>query len=287
MKKPRVFLSHASQDKNLMERLARDLQRARLDVWYDDWEIPPGDSFRKKIFEEGIPNCDLLFAYISSNSADSYWVRRELDAGFIEDTDRNGGFVAVFVESDEIRARLPVDIRSLNSPVLNDTDAYYSALTNLISKAWEASLVQRIRLESQKYEFQLLKSRNEYVELENRILRIESTGVITNMEEVIVKLDSKYFIFNSKALTLKMILKRLGPLFAAGTNEYRFNISLDELYTLDIVLTSVIGSASKRYEVLGELLILGIVNRERATDNNDEVYALSDFGKVIVQSLRG
>jgi hypothetical protein len=61
--KPRVFLSHSKKDRECIERIAADLRSARIDVWYDDWEIPPGSSLRAKIFEEGIPECD-LFLYI-------------------------------------------------------------------------------------------------------------------------------------------------------------------------------------------------------------------------------
>ena len=68
MKKPKVFLSHSKKDQNFIKQLAIDLRSARIDVWYDDWEIPPGASLRSKIFEDGISECDLFFIYLTQNS---------------------------------------------------------------------------------------------------------------------------------------------------------------------------------------------------------------------------
>ncbi len=70
-KKPTVFLSHSKKDRKFIEKIAQDLRKYRIDAWYDDWEIPPGKSLRKKIFEEGIANCNAFFVYLSLNSIDS------------------------------------------------------------------------------------------------------------------------------------------------------------------------------------------------------------------------
>lgn len=86
--KPRVFLSHSKKDRVFIERIANVLRIGKIDVWYDDWEIPPGDSIRKKIFEDGIPNCDLFFVYLTENSKDSYWVQKELDAAVIHEAEQ-------------------------------------------------------------------------------------------------------------------------------------------------------------------------------------------------------
>lgn len=60
--KPKVFLSHSKKDKQFIEKVANDLRSCGIDVWYDEWEIPPGESIRKKIFEEGITSCDLFLS---------------------------------------------------------------------------------------------------------------------------------------------------------------------------------------------------------------------------------
>ncbi len=81
--KPKIFLSHSKVDKTIIEKIANDLRVARVDVCYDEWEIPPGVSFRSQI-TKGIDDCDLFFIYLTEGSAKSYWVQHELDTAFIK-----------------------------------------------------------------------------------------------------------------------------------------------------------------------------------------------------------
>ncbi len=48
-----VFLSHSAKDKAVVRPLAERLRKDGLKVWFDDWEIKPGDSIPAKI-EEGL-----------------------------------------------------------------------------------------------------------------------------------------------------------------------------------------------------------------------------------------
>ena len=54
MKSPKVFLSHASEDKlRFVDEFASRLMKNGVDAWLDKWEMLPGDSLVDKIFEEG------------------------------------------------------------------------------------------------------------------------------------------------------------------------------------------------------------------------------------------
>jgi hypothetical protein len=44
-----VFLSHKSKDKAVVRELAERLRRDGLRVWFDEWEIHPGDPVLKRI----------------------------------------------------------------------------------------------------------------------------------------------------------------------------------------------------------------------------------------------
>ena len=46
---PKAFLSYASEDRNVAERVAEDLQAAGVETWWDRWEIGAGDSIVQKI----------------------------------------------------------------------------------------------------------------------------------------------------------------------------------------------------------------------------------------------
>ena len=46
-KNPKVFISHASDDKErFVKKFALKLRNKGVDAWLDRWEIKPGDSFR-------------------------------------------------------------------------------------------------------------------------------------------------------------------------------------------------------------------------------------------------
>ena len=81
-KAPRVFLSYSSADKAMAEKLATDLRSHGVDVWYDKWEIQPGDSLRRKI-DQGIEGADYFLVLLTPNSLQSEWVQTELDAGMV------------------------------------------------------------------------------------------------------------------------------------------------------------------------------------------------------------
>jgi hypothetical protein len=40
-----IFLSHASIDKPFVEKLAHDLKRLGINVWFDKWELKIGGQF--------------------------------------------------------------------------------------------------------------------------------------------------------------------------------------------------------------------------------------------------
>ena len=82
--KPKAFLSYSHEDKDVATKIATNLRTSGIDVWFDRWEIQPGDSLVQKIFEEGLSKADAFLALISKNSINSKWVRQELDVALIK-----------------------------------------------------------------------------------------------------------------------------------------------------------------------------------------------------------
>jgi len=65
----RAFLSHASEDKeDFVEPLARELAEMGVAPWLDIWEIRPGDSLVRKLFDEGLDTVDAVIVVISAAS---------------------------------------------------------------------------------------------------------------------------------------------------------------------------------------------------------------------------
>ena len=71
-----VFLSHSSRDKDVIRELAERLQRDGLRVWFDQWEIQPGDSIPSKI-EEGLEHSRVHVLCMSANAFGSDWSQLE------------------------------------------------------------------------------------------------------------------------------------------------------------------------------------------------------------------
>ncbi len=77
---PKVFISHASEDKaDYAEPLAKALRAKGVDAWLDKWEIRPGDSLVERIFEEGLAEAGTCVYLMSPNSVDKDWVRAEFE----------------------------------------------------------------------------------------------------------------------------------------------------------------------------------------------------------------
>jgi len=283
MKKPTVFLSHSKADKGIIERLANDLRRVRINVWYDEWEIPPGESFRRKIFEDGIPNCDLFFVYLTPNSKDSFWVDREMDSAIIQDADRGGkGNVVAFVDSETTRNSLAADLRALHIPELNE-DNYNMALTNIIAKTWETTSKRILNEESKNFRIEKLELEKEIAELKNKLLTKESNEPLSNVDEIISNLEQKKYTYNDITLNLKYIFNELSTLLASGTNIWRFTHRVEDMFDVNDKKSD---SGLRGYEFIGELIILNLVKREPATDEYDEQYSLTDLGSLVIKKLR-
>lgn len=71
-----VFLSHSAKDKAVVRPLAERLRQDGVKVWFDEWEIRPGDSIPAKI-EEGLEHSRVLVFCMSANAFGSDWARLE------------------------------------------------------------------------------------------------------------------------------------------------------------------------------------------------------------------
>ena len=80
---PSLFLSHTRVDKPFVEKLANDLKRFGINVWFDKWEIKVGDSITWKI-ADGIRENEYLGIVLSPEALQSEWVKTELSAAWVK-----------------------------------------------------------------------------------------------------------------------------------------------------------------------------------------------------------
>src|SRR5215813_1387980 len=101
-----VFLSHSSKDKAVVRPLAERLRRDGVRVWFDEWEIRPGDSIPAKV-EEGLERSRVLVLCMSANAFGSDWA--QLEAGtfrFRDPLNKARRFVPLRLDDAPIRGSL-------------------------------------------------------------------------------------------------------------------------------------------------------------------------------------
>lgn len=76
-RKPHIFVSHSSKDKNTIILFASQLNYLGIDVWLDDWELETGDILDKRI-ENAISRSRYLGIAITPAFVKSEWCNKEL-----------------------------------------------------------------------------------------------------------------------------------------------------------------------------------------------------------------
>ncbi len=118
---PKVFVSHASEDKDrFVLAFAQRLRGDGVDAWLDKWEMAPGDSLVSRIFEEGIGGADVFLVVLSGNSIDKPWVREELNAGVVQRIEGACKLIPVVLDGVQV----PVALKATVWQPLADVDSY-------------------------------------------------------------------------------------------------------------------------------------------------------------------
>jgi hypothetical protein len=102
-----VFLSHSGKDKQIVDYVYNELQKAMIKVWYSKYQIDPGDSITDKI-NEGLKRSSIGVLFISKNFFDpnSGWPKAEMNF-FLQDRLKTGRKNFICVNLDLKRDELP------------------------------------------------------------------------------------------------------------------------------------------------------------------------------------
>ena len=125
---PKVFLSHASEDKDFVVELASQLRKRGVDVWLDRWEILPGDSLVDKIFEQGIATAKAVIVVLSRHSVDKPWVREELDAAVVRKINHLSKLIPVVIDD----CKVPEALRATVWEKIGDLKSYGPSLDRIV-----------------------------------------------------------------------------------------------------------------------------------------------------------
>ena len=101
-----VFLSHSKKDKAVVRNVAERLRGEGVRVWFDDWEIRPGDSIPAKI-EDGLEHSRVLVLCMSVHAFGSDWA--QLEAGiyrFRDPLNKERRFIPLRLDNAPIKGSL-------------------------------------------------------------------------------------------------------------------------------------------------------------------------------------
>jgi hypothetical protein len=121
MNNPKVFISHASEDKErFVLEFAKKLRDDGIDAWLDIWEMLPGDSLIDKIFNEGLKNAKAVIVVLSKFSINKKWVKEELNAAIIKKINSGSKLIPVLIDDCEI----PEPLKSTVWQTINNINNY-------------------------------------------------------------------------------------------------------------------------------------------------------------------
>lgn len=130
MSAPKVFVSHASEDKTrFVVEFAKRLREKGVDAWLDQWEMKPGDSLVDKIFEEGLKEASAVIVVLSKTSVQKPWVREELNASVVSRITRGTKLIPVVIDDCEV----PESLRSTLWQRVDNLDDYENSLQRILS----------------------------------------------------------------------------------------------------------------------------------------------------------
>jgi|GEM_PF-372060 len=131
-KHPKVFVSHASEDKDRFVRaFATQLRENGIEAWVDEWEIYPGDSLVQKIYDAGIGAAQAVLIVLSRNSVDKPWVQDELDVSIIRKIEEGMRIIPIVLDDCTIPTALRATLH-VKIPDLNNFEAQLSSIVDTL-----------------------------------------------------------------------------------------------------------------------------------------------------------
>ena len=132
---PKVFISHASEDKErFVLDFARKLREKGVNAWLDKWEMKPSDSLVDKIFEEGIKECQYFLIVLSDNSVNKKWVKEELNSAVVQKIEKNTQIIPVIIDDD---VEVPKVLQHTVWVRIKDLDNYEEEFNRILSTIYD------------------------------------------------------------------------------------------------------------------------------------------------------
>lgn len=137
----KVFISHNKADKEAARTLAMLLVEQGVDVWFDEWEIRPGDSIVGGI-EGGLQDAEVFILLWSKAAQASEWVGMETRAFIRKRIDETGMRIVPLMMDDTKLPPLVADYRGFD---LSDGAALEGVVEALTGQPRDIEVAQRLQ----------------------------------------------------------------------------------------------------------------------------------------------
>jgi hypothetical protein len=133
---PKVFISHASEDKaRFVVAFAERLRANGVDAWLDQWEMRPDDSLVDKVFEQGLAQAQAVIVVLSAVSVTKPWVREELNVSVVKRINKGLKLIPVVID----RCEVPEALQSTIWQRIDDLASYDDAFQRILAALFDTS----------------------------------------------------------------------------------------------------------------------------------------------------
>jgi len=131
---PKVFISHASEDKpRFVTAFATKLRENGVNAWLDRWEMLPGDSLVDKIFEEGLKDAQAVIIVLSKFSVSKPWVAEELNASMVARISKGTKIIPIVIDDCDV----PEALKSTLWERVEDSSDFEEPLRRILAAVFE------------------------------------------------------------------------------------------------------------------------------------------------------
>jgi hypothetical protein len=109
----RIFISHNAKNKETARLLATLFTDRGISVWFDEWQIKPGESITGGI-GKGMEECDVFLLIWSASANSSKWVDTEIRAAIRKRVDDTGFRLIPIMLDDTALPTLVADYRGFS-----------------------------------------------------------------------------------------------------------------------------------------------------------------------------
>jgi hypothetical protein len=113
-----AFLSYHSTERDLVREIAEALVARDLNVWWDEWYLPPGHSFQQKI-DDGLRNCRATVVFIGLTGLGE-WQKKEIEAALVIGGRTRHPVIPVFFPGALGTVEVPVFLQTQGAVIFNE-----------------------------------------------------------------------------------------------------------------------------------------------------------------------